>query len=267
MPAGMILLLLVAALVYFGVVQRILDRMRLTDTQALLFIGLMIAGSFVNIPLLQGRTEISINVGGALVPLALAIYLLTKADTTREWVRAIIAAVVTAGVVFGISQITDFEPPRRDIIDPVWLFGIVAGIVGYLAGRSRRASFIAGTLGIIITDIVHMVRAFTVNLPTTVAIGGAGIFDTVVLAGIIAVSLAEIVGETRERIQGGPAYHEGEDALKSREFLGENTGEKSSDDHGEKLTGENTGPADGQLSDKERDQLNDENPGGKEEKG
>lgn len=33
MPVGTVLLLVVAALIYFGVGQRLLDRMRLTDTQ------------------------------------------------------------------------------------------------------------------------------------------------------------------------------------------------------------------------------------------
>ena len=42
------------------------------------------------------------------------------------------------------------------------------------------------------------------RVSTTVAIGGAGIFDTIVIAGFIAVGLAEFVGETRERLQGGP---------------------------------------------------------------
>ena len=76
MPTGMLLLLITAALIYFGAAQRVLDRMRLTDSQALLFIGLMIGGSFIDIPLYQGTVEISVNVGGALVPLALCIYLL-----------------------------------------------------------------------------------------------------------------------------------------------------------------------------------------------
>lgn len=39
---GTTILLIVAALIYFGVGQRLLDRMRLTDTQALIFIVLMI---------------------------------------------------------------------------------------------------------------------------------------------------------------------------------------------------------------------------------
>ena len=38
----------------------------------------------------------------------------------------------------------------------------------------------------------------------TVHVGGAGAFDSLVLAGILAVLLAELVGETLERLQGGP---------------------------------------------------------------
>lgn len=219
MPSGMIFLLVVAALVYFGVAQRVLDRMRLTDSQALLFIGLMIAGSFLQIPLFQGRTEVSVNVGGALVPLALVIYLFVKADTSAERVRALVASVVTAGVVYGVSQLTDFDPYQTTFIDPIWLFSIVAGIVGYLSGRSRRASFIAGVLGILLTDLVHMVRSFSANLPTRVAIGGAGVFDTVVIGGLIAVALAELIGETRERLQGGPEEREDVGTLANKEFV------------------------------------------------
>ena len=86
MPAGMILLLIAAALVYFGAGQRILDRMRLTDSQALLFIGIMIGGSFINIPL-SGNGRSKRKCGRSTAPLALCIYLLSRADTTREWVR------------------------------------------------------------------------------------------------------------------------------------------------------------------------------------
>lgn len=206
MSAGMSLLLIAAALVYFGAAQRFLDRMRLTDSQALVFIGLMIAGSFVTIPIVTGQTSVSINLGGAVVPLVLAAYLLVTADEGYEKVRAVAASLVTAGIVYGISQYTDFDPPSgRDILDPLWLFSIVAGIVGYLAGRSRRASFIAGVLGILLADLIHLIRAFVSNVPTRVILGGAGVFDTMVFAGLIAVGLAEIIGETRERVQGGPS--------------------------------------------------------------
>lgn len=204
MSTGTSLLLVTAALIYFGLGQRMLDRLRLSDSQALLFVALMIAGSFITIPLSTGRTSISLNVGGALIPLVLVGYLLITADTSWERFRAVIASLVTAGVVFGISQLTDFDPASRwAFLDPLWFFSIVAGIVGYLAGRSRRASFIAGVLGIFIVDLVHLIRALAVRLPTRVVLGGAGVFDSMVLAGIIAIGLAEFVGETRERIEEG----------------------------------------------------------------
>ena len=53
MPAGMTILVVVAALIYFGVAQRMLDKMRLTDTQALLFIGLMSHGQLHTIPVVR----------------------------------------------------------------------------------------------------------------------------------------------------------------------------------------------------------------------
>jgi uncharacterized membrane protein len=209
MPAGMTILVVAAALIYFGVAQRMLDKMRITDTQALLFIGLMVAGSFITVPSLSGRTNIGLNVGGTLVPLGIVIYLLVTADSAYERVRASIAAVVTAAIIFGIAQYTDFDPSSGAIIDPLWLFSIVAGIVGYLAGRSRRAAFIAGVLGILLTDVVHAVRARMANMNTTTVLGGAGVFDAMVIAGIIAVALAELVGEARERLTGGPGVPDG----------------------------------------------------------
>ncbi|NMB00513.1 MAG: DUF1614 domain-containing protein [Firmicutes bacterium] len=204
MPVGTGLLLVIAALIYFGVGQRLLDRMRLTDTQALIIIALMIGGSFITLPLRTGRTSVGINLGGGLVPLGMVAYLLIKADTAKEKIRSIVAALVTGGIIFGISQFTDFDPSSPSLlIDPLWLFSIVAGIVGYLAGRSRRASFIAGVLGLFVVDLIHFGQAMLANMSTRVVLGGAGVFDAMIVAGLIAVGLAEFVGETRERIEGG----------------------------------------------------------------
>ncbi|MCK9222781.1 MAG: DUF1614 domain-containing protein [Limnochordia bacterium] len=201
---GLILLFIVAVLIYFGLLHRVLDRMRLDDRQALIIIGLMVVASFIDLPLFKDRLQVSLNVGGALIPLIVAVYLLVTADERVEWVRALIATAVTAIVLVVVNNITDFNPPQEVFIDPIWLFGIVAGVSGYLAGRSRRSAFIAGTLGIVTLDVIHLIRAVVEGIPATVAIGGAGVFDATVLAGLIAVGLAEVVGEVRERLQGGP---------------------------------------------------------------
>jgi uncharacterized membrane protein len=212
MPIGMILLIVVAVLIFFGIAQRILDRMRLTDKQALAYIGLTIIGSFINIPLLRGPVEVSINVGGAILPLLLVAYLLYRAGTAAERFRAIIASLLAGAVVSIVPRITPIQEPSGFFMDVSYFYAIVSGIVAYLAGRSRRSAFIAGTMGIIIGDFVHLFQLINGKIPGRADLGGAGAFDTTIIAGIVAVMIAELVGETRERLQGGPS-HEHEDAL------------------------------------------------------
>ena len=63
---GYILLLAVAALVYFGVLHRVLDRMGLTDKIALLFIAAMLIGGLL--PDLTLADNFAINIGGKKAP-------------------------------------------------------------------------------------------------------------------------------------------------------------------------------------------------------
>ncbi len=57
MPLGLIILSVLAGLVLFGAAQRVLDRMHLTDTQALVILGVIFLGSFIDIPIARGRAE------------------------------------------------------------------------------------------------------------------------------------------------------------------------------------------------------------------
>lgn len=203
LPVGMIILLVVGVLVYFGLAQRLLDRMRLTDKQALIFIAAVIVGSFIDIPLMRAPVELSVNVGGALLPAGLAIWLLATADEGAERVRGIVASILVAAAVMLGSYYLPYEPENM-FLDPKLIYGIAAGLIAYLAGRSRRSAFIGGILGIILSDIAHFVTIVRGGIPGTTDIGGAGAFDVVVIAGLVGVMVAELVGETREKIQGGP---------------------------------------------------------------
>ncbi|QDR80741.1 DUF1614 domain-containing protein [Sporomusa termitida] len=203
MPLGMILLLVVSVLVYFGLAHRILDRMRMTDKQALLFIAAIVVGSFIDIPIMSAPMQITLNVGGAVLPILLCLYLIYKADETAERVRAIVAAILVAGVVSLGSRYLPYEPENM-YLDPKLIYGFAAGLIAYLAGRSRRSAFIGGVLGIVLSDIVHIITLSGLGIPGTTAIGGAGAFDVTIIAGIVAVMIAELVGETREKLQGGP---------------------------------------------------------------
>lgn len=208
MPLGLIVLFALVGLVLFGSAQRVLDRMRLTDTQAVIILGLIIVGSFFDVPITRGQTNVTVNVGGAIVPAAVAVYLLVRAGTAWERGRALIATVLTTGVVFGVSQLTDFGPHGGTapmVLDPLWLFALVGGAVAYILGRSRRAAFIAGVLGLLLFQLLDLfINTAAPGRATTLTLGGGGFFDAIILSGVISVGLAELVGETRERLQGGP---------------------------------------------------------------
>lgn len=203
-PVGMILLVILSILIYFGVLHRVLDRMKLTDRGALVGIAAIIVGSFIDIPITSGRITTSINVGGAIVPLGLAVYLLVTSGTAKEWGRALLATVITGGLLMGSMSFLA-EEPETMIIDPLWVFPLLAGVVAYIFGRSRRGAFIAATMGILLADIGYLLQLTAAGTPGRVDIGGAGALDSLVIAGVFAVLLAEFVGEFRERLQGGPA--------------------------------------------------------------
>lgn len=203
---GVIILLVISILIYFGLAQRVLDRMRLSDKGAFLVIGALIVGSFIDIPLNRGNIDISINVGGGIVPLVLSGYLLSNAGTGKERIRAVVGALLTGVIIYLIGSVLmrGSHQEFNTILDPIYIYPLVGGLTAYIAGRSRRAAFIAATIGVLLLDVFHTFYLILKGIPGNVHIGGAGAFDSIVLAGIIAVMLAELIGEGRERLQGGP---------------------------------------------------------------
>ena len=198
MELGIIILIVLELLIYFGLAERVINKLGLSKNLLLIFFTLMIVGSFIDIPI-SSTPDISINLGGAIVPVVLAIYILSKADDNIEILRSLIAVIITGGIIYALTQIYQFEEGHT-FIDSNYLFPIVAGVTAYLIGHSRRASFIAGTLGFLIYDIIHLIKITLGGVPGQAAIGGAGIFDSIVISGVLAVLLCEVVGEIFERL-------------------------------------------------------------------
>ena len=200
MTLGLILLVIAGVLVLFGVGQRVLDKLRLTDRQALLFIALIIAGGFV--PDIPVTPQFSFNIGGALIPLGLCVYLWIKADTAAERIRSIAAALVTGAAVYALGRVMPDEP-ETIVIDPGYMHGLAAGVIGYLFGRSRRGAFIAGVVGVMLASVASAVQVWSMGISQRLVLGGAGAFDVIVMSGLIAVLLSELIGEISERIKRG----------------------------------------------------------------
>ncbi len=196
MSVGMVVLTVVAVLVFFGVLQRVLDRMYLTDRMALLLIAAMFIGT-----LLPNITVgmVAVNIGGAVIPLGVCVYLFCKANEGKERLRTLIGIAVTAAVVYGLSALLPDEPEQM-WIDPNWLYGLAGGIIAWILGRSRRGAFICGVVGVILADIAVGIVNWSKGIGQQLVLGGAGMADTVVISGVLAVLLAELIGEVTERL-------------------------------------------------------------------
>ncbi|HZK58199.1 MAG TPA: DUF1614 domain-containing protein [Clostridia bacterium] len=202
MSGGMILLVIVTILVLAGLGHRVLDRLRLNDLSALAILVAIIL-STIFIPNIKLANNISFNIGGFAIPVALAVYLFIKAETKEEKVRSIIGAVVAGIAIYLIQRFVLPSEPENLPVDPNLIYPVVGAIVAYALGRSRRGAFIAGVIGVVISDLIQLVLNSINNVPAPTDFGGAGGVDTTVITGILAVLMAEIFGEAREKLQGG----------------------------------------------------------------
>ena len=200
MTIGMILLIIIAILILLGVGQRVLDRLRLSDRMALRFIALIVGLGFV--PDLRLTANFAFHLCGAAVPLALCIYLFIKAGSARERIRSIAASLVTGAAIFAIGRFAPDEPDAI-VVDPILLYGLAAGLIAYIFGRSRRCAFIAGVIGMMLSGTANAVYVWSKGVDQEFILGGAGAFDAIVIAGIVGVLLAELLGEIIGRMTRG----------------------------------------------------------------
>lgn len=202
LPFSIIFLSIVMLLVYLGFVERVLDRMRLTDRIALLLIAFLIVSHFL--PHVSLTPYLGLNLG-ALVPLAVIIYLLVT-TSNLERIRAIILSVVVAFIVGVTDLLLPIHPGSSSLdIDPLFVPGFIAGILSYIFTRSRRSAFISAIGSIFFVDIWAVISITLKTYHEQIILGGGGIFDALLINGVIAVVIAEVIGEITERIHRGPA--------------------------------------------------------------
>jgi uncharacterized membrane protein len=133
-------------------------------------------------------TVLAINVGGAVIPIMLSIYLLVR---YRLWLPSIVAIAI---VTFFVHQ--EATPiPGVGIAVPTLTPPLLAAFVGLLLSKRYAAplAYIGGSLGVLIgADLLNLGDLQSLGAPVA-SIGGAGTFDGVFLTGVIAVLLATLV--------------------------------------------------------------------------
>ena len=135
-----------------------------------------------------GSTILAVNVGGAVVPVLISIYLLMQMPAI------VVPALIGVAIVTAIVHRFAMPVPGMGIATPMLIPPIVAALCGYFLGSSEHhrdaVAFISGVLGTLIgADLLNLRNLRDLGAPVA-SIGGAGTFDGIFLTGIVAVLLA-----------------------------------------------------------------------------
>lgn len=204
--------LIVVVLIQINALSYAYTRLGVSSGTALLLLFGSLIGSYINIPVWEfpnrevqsGReviffgmhyvvpvvvawpgTVVAVNVGGAVIPTLLSLYLLVKKDL---WVRGI----VTTAAVTAIVHMLAYPVPGVGIAVPIFVPPIATAIVAVLIARQNAAAlaYVGGSLGTLIgADLLNLDAVRGLGAPVA-SIGGAGTFDGIFLTGIMAVLLA-----------------------------------------------------------------------------
>jgi len=218
--AILLALLVVAAvaLVFVGALSIAFEKVGFTPLAILLILAATLIGSSINIPVgkLKSTTPIvrektvswmgmtyqipqvgygevvtvvAVNVGGALIPAAVCIYLLIKSSAST-----IILSFVGVAVVALVTHLVARPVKGVGITTPVFIPPLAAAIVAVILspGHAVTIAYVSGVLGTLIgADLSNLGKIPALGAPVA-SIGGGGTFDGVFLTGIIAVLLAAL---------------------------------------------------------------------------
>ena len=145
-----------------------------------------------------GNWNVGINIGGAMIPILLSIYLIIKKKIPLKKV-AIGILIVTIIAFFITRPVAD-----KGIVAsfPYWLLpAIFASIISAVLLwkdfiKAAPLAYISGTIGVLIgADFLHIWELLNIptNTTTNAVIGGAVVFDMIFITGILAVILDGII--------------------------------------------------------------------------
>lgn len=195
MSVSLIIILVLIVLVMLGAGQRILDSMRLTDKQALLVLIAIAIG--LVIPTIYIGPYFCFSIGGFVIPFIICVYMLVSCGLSRDLLRSVVGTILVAGLCIALDYVLPADPESL-VMEPMFVYGIVAGVVAYVLGRSRRNAFISAILGINLAAIVMFLINLSMGTKTVLGLGTGGAFGTTIVACIISVCLAEFIGRMLE---------------------------------------------------------------------
>ncbi len=209
------MLIVILAFLFVGLVGRAFGALGFGSFEVAALLVATLVGSTVNIPLWKIRslkpqtqfgdvsvfgvtfripqvgygvatTQLAINLGGAVIPVLVAFYLLWRMPST------IVVAIIGIALVSIVTHQVARPVQGVGIVTPAFLAPVAAAFYAILVPSAQPfiVAYTSGVLGALIgADILNLGRIADLGAPVA-SIGGAGTFDGVFLSGILAVLLA-----------------------------------------------------------------------------
>ncbi len=203
--------------VWVGIISNVFQALGLPPDLAFMALLASFLGSYINIPLTEvesgdgqlpevvarfgmryripvryqtGKTTVAINVGGAIVPCLISLYVLSQFPEVMF--PSLIGIVIVATVVNRFAR----PVPGLGIATPMFVPPIIAAICGWWLGghygahHADAVAYVSGVVGTLVgADLMNLRKIGGLGAPVA-SIGGAGTFDGLFLTGIVAVLLA-----------------------------------------------------------------------------
>jgi uncharacterized membrane protein len=203
--------------VWIGIIGNVFQALGLPPNLAFFALLMSFLGSYINIPLTEvesgggqlpevvthfgmryriparpraGRTTIALNVGGAIVPGLISLYVLSHFPEVMF--PSLLGIAIVAIVVNRFAR----PVPGMGIATPMFIPPIVAAICGWWLGghygahHADAVAYVSGVIGTLVgADLMNLRKIGGLGAPVA-SIGGAGTFDGIFLTGIVAVLLA-----------------------------------------------------------------------------
>lgn len=219
-----LLLIFATSVLFVGVLRTAFTRIGFSWDDAMLLLLVSLIGSSINIPLMtlessipvvrdtyirvfgvnyripiqetiRDQTTIAVNMGGAVIPTLVSLYLIYSFPGSLRYAVAATLAVAAlthavAKPVKGVGIVTPaLVPPLGAALVSWLLISFFAEPYGLPHSFLFITAYAGGTLGTLLgADLLNLSRIRDLGAPVA-SIGGAGTFDGVFLTGIIAVLL------------------------------------------------------------------------------
>ena len=207
-----LLIVLLITLIEINILRYAYEKIGIDQRYVLALLLLSLLGSYVNIPVAElpaervvsgqqtawfgvryvmplvqewPRTIIAVNVGGAVIPTLLSLYLLVK---NSMYGSSLLAVAIVTLIVYRLAR----PVQGLGIVVPIFIPPLVAAITALLLAPQAAPSlaYMSGSLGTLIgADLLNIRRVRGLGAPLA-SIGGSGTFDGIFLTGILAVLLA-----------------------------------------------------------------------------